>query len=501
MMERNFHTDEFEELIRQKTGQYKMYPSDKVWKEIYNSLHTKRRRFVIGMSVLIGGILMVAGIELLQPSKHPETVQKIQPPEPLKPGPAIDLSAFVALKKATTLHRLAVVAVTGNPDAGQALEPSTSSSDQLTTPGASDILEAYADPASYSLAQSTDGNLALTEPAGASRIALAEPKGAPGETLATLENLTTEINVHLPLHQINNSVSVPTDEDNLSKASRASGAVANSSPSQAKQQINWLQEYAVQHLVAIKQHRVSFQIYFSPTVNYRNLSGANYDPSKPTVANVPVALAHYGNVNDFVDHTPAIGYEVGSSILYRLTRNLTFKIGAQFNYSSYNIRAYSSGDQLGTIALNSPYFTYFGYLADSVSSYSNVRNFGGKSRITLQNKYYQLSMPIGLEYKMFGNGRLQFFIAGTIQPTYLLNRNSYLLTTDYTSYIKEPSLFRVWNVNGGLEAYVAYQAAGLRWQIGPQFRYQLLSTYTDDYPLKENLKEYGIKIGISKIFH
>jgi hypothetical protein len=100
--------------------------------------------------------------------------------------------------------------------------------------------------------------------------------------------------------------------------------------------------------------------------------------------------------------------------------------------------------------------------------------------------------------RVIGNGKLQFNVAGTIQPTYLMNRNSYLLTTDYLNYTKEPSLFRRWNVNGGLEAFLSYQIGGFRWQIGPQFRYQLLSTYTNKYPIKENLMEYGIKIGISK---
>ena len=74
-MERNFYNDDFEELIRQKTGQYKMYPSDRVWKEIYGSLHTRRRRFVAGMTIMIGAILIIAGRELLMPSRHAEQVK------------------------------------------------------------------------------------------------------------------------------------------------------------------------------------------------------------------------------------------------------------------------------------------------------------------------------------------------------------------------------------------------------------------------------------------
>jgi hypothetical protein len=89
-------------------------------------------------------------------------------------------------------------------------------------------------------------------------------------------------------------------------------------------------------------------------------------------------------------------------------------------------------------------------------------------------------------------------VAGTFQPTYLLNRNSYLITTDYKNYTREPSLVRRWNVNAGVETYVAYNTGTVRWQLGPQFRYQMLSTYQNKYPIKEYLMEYGFKIGVSK---
>ena len=69
-MERNFYNEEFEDLIKQKADQYKMYPSDKVWKNIHGSLHTRRRWFIAGMFTLITGILFFAGKELLAPSTH-----------------------------------------------------------------------------------------------------------------------------------------------------------------------------------------------------------------------------------------------------------------------------------------------------------------------------------------------------------------------------------------------------------------------------------------------
>src|SRR5579863_1658331 len=72
MKESNFYSDEFEQLIREKTEQYKMYPSENVWKGVHNSLHTKRKWFIGSMAVLVTGILFFSGKELLAPS-HPST--------------------------------------------------------------------------------------------------------------------------------------------------------------------------------------------------------------------------------------------------------------------------------------------------------------------------------------------------------------------------------------------------------------------------------------------
>ena len=80
MTERNLYDDEFERLLKEKVDQYKMYPSDKVWNNVNSSLHTKRRRFVAGMTLLIGTFLILAGAQLLSPSQsvHPgSTVSKL----------------------------------------------------------------------------------------------------------------------------------------------------------------------------------------------------------------------------------------------------------------------------------------------------------------------------------------------------------------------------------------------------------------------------------------
>ena len=67
MKERNLYNEEFERQLKEKADQFKMYPSDKVWNEVHSSLHTRKRRFVLGMSFLIGSILFLAGTQLISP--------------------------------------------------------------------------------------------------------------------------------------------------------------------------------------------------------------------------------------------------------------------------------------------------------------------------------------------------------------------------------------------------------------------------------------------------
>jgi hypothetical protein len=272
-------------------------------------------------------------------------------------------------------------------------------------------------------------------------------------------------------------------------ADAASESVLKENKSQS---INWLQEYAVYQLTPAKPARVGLQMYFSPTVNYRKLSGSSYFTTSE-LKSIPLSPNIMGDVDQYVKHKPALGFELGTNLMYRYSKRITFKAGLQFNYSRYNIEAYSSLPEIATIALNNTSF-----IADTISTYSSIRNLSGYAQEDLSNQYFQLSMPVGLEFRVLGNDRMALNVAGTIQPTYLLNRNSYLITTDYKNYMREPSLVRRWNVNGGMEAYVSYNTGSVRWQVGPQFRYQLLSTYVRSYPIKEQLMEYGIKVGVSK---
>ena len=108
-----------------------------------------------------------------------------------------------------------------------------------------------------------------------------------------------------------------------------------------------------------------------------------------------------------------------------------------------------------------------------------------------------MSAPIGLEVNFKGNEKVHFGVASTIQPTYVLGDRAYLITTDYKNYAQVPWLVRRWNVNTALETFVVYNSGKTTWQVGPQVRYQLLSSFISKYPVKENLFDFGLKVGVS----
>ena len=110
---------------------------------------------------------------------------------------------------------------------------------------------------------------------------------------------------------------------------------------------------------------------------------------------------------------------------------------------------------------------------------SSHRNFSGYKSDWLQNFYFEISAPVGIEVDIAGDDRVQFGVAGTIQPTYVLGDRAYLLSTDYKNYAEVPWLIRRWNVSTGLETFVSYSTGKMKWQVGPQIRYQLLSSFVE----------------------
>lgn len=217
--------------------------------------------------------------------------------------------------------------------------------------------------------------------------------------------------------------------------------------------------------------KLGWQFYFAPTLSYRNVND--------------------NKINDIVPHKPAFGFELGTAAKYPISKNTKLRAGVQFNVNRYEIKTWDSYAQFATIKLVD------GNKVGYVTKITNYNNLSGYQTNWLQNFFLQVSTPIGVEVKLSGDEKVQFGMASTVQPTYLLGDKAYLISADYRNYIEEPNLVRRWNVNTSLETFVAYSTGHLNWQVGPQVRYQVLSSYLKKYPVKEHLFDFGFKIGIS----
>lgn len=477
-MERSYYNDEFEDLIKQKADQFRMYPSERVWKEVHKNLHPRKKWHLYGLALLLTSLGLYTANEISVPTKQ---ASQQEPGSDRQQG----------RQNLETLARLIPFSSTGyedittpDPQIPLAKSPSASTWNSGINDSETNIASAQEpaklvlmNPVSPSIAIPSSEYSGMPEEGESNFLsALEQPEGSEDY----LQKLLLQID---PLPGLNpraenSAPSAPVDEWKEADEKR----------------VNWLQEYALYNLATPKTKRFSLQLFLSPTMSYRKLSGGKTASFASDIKNIPIALSIPGNVSKLVNHKPALGFELGGAIHYAANRKLSLKAGAQFNFSRYFIQAYRSSTEVATIALTDIY----GLTGDSINSYSSLRNFGGYAAKDIQNQYYQLSAPVGAEWRVIGNKKLQFNIAGTIQPTYLLNRNTHLISTDYKNYTTEPSLVRRWNVNTAAEAYISYKTGGIRWQLGPQFRYQLLSTYSDEYPISEYLMEYGVKFGVTK---
>lgn len=236
--------------------------------------------------------------------------------------------------------------------------------------------------------------------------------------------------------------------------------------------------------------QLEWQLLFIPTISYRKL-GENKSYLHDQQNAASVAGNPYGDVNNAVTHKPDFGLQLGLAAKYPITKNLKLKGGLQFDINRYDIKTFSSSTAIATIKFNGR------YAGDSLNRITNISNVNGYQSNWLENLYFKVSAPFGVEMKLRGDEKMQFGVAGTIQPTYVLGDKTYLISTDYKNYTQVPDLVRRWNVNTSVETFVSYYTGHLKWQVGPQVRYQLLSSYVSKYPVKENLFDFGLKVGVS----
>ncbi|MFZ9687670.1 MAG: outer membrane beta-barrel protein [Chitinophagaceae bacterium] len=418
---RRYNIDELEELLKDKSDQYLMYPSDRVWKNIQKNIQPNQTFTIVSAFVVF---LLAAGFSVLL---NEQKISKYTPPSG---------QLAYQLTENNWKTDLPLVEITG---------------------------------------RISNRNISNRNEIQSFRSAI--------PSIQSEESIFTEHPLQLPvLPKIELTKNLLVERNIRIKNKRPGFIESISNVIEKAKQIG---------------KQAKWQIYFGPNIGYRALNGysstTNYLYNSYAYSTNSLFAR---NVKDAVIHKPAVGFMVGAALRYPISKNITIQAGLQANYHRYQIEASRGLPEIATYGMNN--LGFGAYPINAVSNYVNGNNY--TAGVSLSNERFMISMPIGFDYKVIGSKKLNFSIASTIQPTYILNSSAYLISTNLRNYAKAPNLNRRWNINTGLEANINFEKGNYKWTVGPQLRYQLLHSFTEKYPIKENLYDIGLRVGIMKTF-
>lgn len=466
-MESNFNHREFEHYVKSNADQYRMIPSEKVWRGINSTLHTRRRWYGIGLGLLL--LLTATSV----------TWVMLRYPNGKKQESALNTEIPINSK------------VTNDLNAKESDHSSAKSRSILPFDKYPGEQNAANDPLLINDAGTFNIEVVTTEPVQSGEALIIPGSHQTTEKIAntSVEKVNTDVppvNDFDETDGIDNidthSFTLPSDKSTPNKNASVYSPLTIESVTNS---------FKAEKLIK----KLRWQMYFTPTVSYRKL-GVNKsysgDASPFSASNYPFASP--GDVNSEVVHKPDMGLELGLSAAYPLLHNLKLLAGVQFNINRYDIKAFAYYGEQATINLNG------GNGSNSLTAWTFYRNHDGYKSDWLKNYYFSVSAPIGAEIKVLGNKKTYLGVAGTVQPTYILKDRAFMISTDYKNYVEVPHLIRHVNVNASLETFVSYtsRTSKTRWQIGPQIRYQVLSSFKNPYPVTENLFDFGLKVGVMR---
>jgi hypothetical protein len=521
-MEKNHHNDNFERFLRDKTDEFVMYPSKRIWYSIYNNMHPGNRLPSISMCIILMFSLLLAGYlnTADQPGSHPANTSiaksdsKAQTPLLIANSTALnkvtadnqhsismlanrngELTRELPTSQIATTHpakplgnslkdkQIAIATATSSTvnaepapvENQRSLQVKASQKIQVSSPGIDDALVTDANTVQAAFKPAVETDMTTNDPVtisangGKDKLEV-NPVGAVGENVVVSAENFQNIAIKSPVVQ---EKDIKVTRTGLTETEKA-----------------WIDHYALYNRPAPKSWagKLSLLAYVTPSVVFSNLQ---YNVADKPGLNSNSRVTN-GDVNDFVKNKPSIGLETGVSLQYKVSKRLKLKAGVQFNYTRYNTHAFENFHPIATsLTMNNGY----PYEVFATTPYSN--SFG-LSPVKLHNETYQFSLPVGADFRITALDNIEWYAGATIQPTMVLFANSYVISTDRRNFVNEPSLLNRFNLNAGFETYLSYKTNGYTWQAGPQFRSQIFSTNTRSFSVEERLMNYGFKIGVSK---
>lgn len=467
-MNEELNIDDFENWLKSQADKHRMYPSDKLWRNIRQEIHEHERWPALTFGAVLTGALVTAALIFLHPTKA------------IFDFPAKPVTVEIAQSNTISAHQQKVTA------AIKKLKPVYNQKDFYTFNTSSSELtnEEFTD-APDALITNSLSNQDYSNSLPAS--------------YASSVNNSTKPEVLLNAAPTTALLAEDFVDNNAFNTANVAAQATGKNGSAIPDTVESLEEstgnnFSKIQLPETRKSKWHLELYGGPNVSYRRLTEpVSFDYHQPYS---PAYTSNSPNkVNNFVKQRPSVGFNAGAAITYSVSNRIRVKAGLQFNYRQYNINAFHSNTERSVLLLNNGL-----YYPDSVYTYSAISNGqGGSNPITLSNRYFQLGVPVGLEWTVAKMNKVHLQVSATVQPTYQLNDNVYQITSDYKTYVQAPDLLRRLNINAGAEASVVFTTStGLQWSAGPQILYQTLPTQKDNYSIRERMFDYGIRVGVIK---
>lgn len=520
-MENELYTDDFEQLLKDTTNDFRMYPSRKVWHSIYNDLHPDRRwpSFAVCL-LLITSILYVginnnnainAGAEKLLVSTLPPVANSAIEPTTLNASilPGVKESNLNFNEKIST--NAAEINYANNSSDIQTISLNTTETnkkkpintedkDILISVSSADIVPALIIENKSNEIINNIPSIITSDTKNNAAFIISESKKEANENIATNkspiageESLMTADDKNIKEVEPDKVFFIPPI---IAKNTSFTPVLEQTLKTRNTEDVVWMEDYAFHNKRnndKWKTH-LSSLIYITPSVGYRIFNKNNsFEPSNALLIR---SAANTVNADESINQQAALNLEAGTAFIMDLTKRLRIKAGLQFNFTNYITYAQKLSHPTQTNVLINDLNSNSTLLVPYSALYANKP---GNNFAKLNNKTVQFSIPAGADFKLAGRDKLKWYVGATIQPTYIAAGNAYLVSSDYKNYVDVPSMLRSWNLNTGIEAFVSFKTkSGSLINLGPQFRYQLLSTYKDQYTYSEKLYNIGIKLGITR---
>jgi len=501
-MEKRIYTNNFERFIKESADDFKMIPSKRVWHSIYNDLHPSRKwPSVLMCLILFTGVLFI-GYENTDPTTSLTSEKKTT-----KNNTPLASLENKNIQQAISTNTTKEVSI-NKKNTNSTIQPASS----LTTSNkvSSSTLSGAESNVNSKKASITSFYVVTNNPTKNSEVLNSKPSVTKVNTKQTNASITkieassenTTIDEFITNELKNNNGVVTTTKNMFQSVVTKSPQNENKIRQQSKKDnLNLALQEASKQKNAKKKNwmkNASMEFYATPSIGYRTMSpGPQYD-ANPFLANttIPTIGATNFDAANPMKHNAALNIETGFNIAYATSKRVKLKAGLQLNLTNYgitsNITSHPSPTTLATINPTTQAVEY-----SSVASYiANNTNAIDK----IHNTTYQLSIPLGGYYKVLDKARFDVFVGGSVQPTYVFGGKPNVISSDRKYYVNESYLLRRFNMNTAAEAYINYKVGDLNFLAGPQFRYQLFSTYNKNIAVTEKLYNIGFKVGVSKSF-